>query len=66
MDSRLEYLLLSEWIQKVDKGEITPKDLDSKIASLQKEIRELKHIRQLDMAQIVEQRRQIDFLMEGK
>lgn len=66
MDSRLEYLLLSEWIQKVDKGEITPKDFDRKIAGLQKEIRELKHLHMLDMAQIVEQRRQIDFLMEGK
>lgn len=61
----LEYLLMSEWIRKVHNGEMTPKDLDTKISSLQKEVRELKHLRQLDMAQIVEQRRQIAFLMEG-
>lgn len=63
MNEKLEYLLISEEIQRVYKGEITPKDFDNRIANMEKEIRELKHMHMLDMAQIVEQRRQIDFLM---
>lgn len=63
MEERLNFLLLSEWIQKVDRGELTPKDLDNKIAGFQKEIRELKHIRMMDMATIVELRRQVELLV---
>lgn len=63
MEERLEFLLLSEWIRKVDRGEMTPKDLDNKIAGFQKEIRELKHIRMMDMATIVELRRQVELLV---
>ena len=63
---RLDYLLLSDTIRKVDAGELTPKDLDTRIGLLKKEIKELQHLRMLDMAEIIEQRRQIGLLMEGK
>lgn len=65
MEDRLNFLLVSEWIQKVDRGEMTPKDLYNKIAGLQKEIRELKHTRILDTAEIKNLRRQIELLAWG-
>ena len=58
----LEFLKQSETIQLVISGKYTPKDLDSALRNMKKRIRELEHIRQLDMAQIVEQRRQIEML----
>ena len=61
----LEYLEGSETIMLVVNGKYTPKDLDNCIRNMKKRIRELEHLHQLDMAQIVEQRRQIDFLMCG-
>lgn len=61
----LEYLLLSENIKDVVNGKIKPADLDRMISNLRKQVQELTHIHQLDMAEIVEQRRQIDFLMGG-
>ena len=64
-NERLDYLLQSETIRKVDAGELTPKDLDTRIALLKKEIKELQHLRMMDMAEIVTRRRQIGMLMEG-
>lgn len=61
----LDYLKQSETVQLIIDGKYTPKDLDSCIRNMKKRICELEHIRQMDMAQIVEQRRQIDFLMGG-
>lgn len=61
----LEYLLLSENIKDVVNGKIKPADLDRMISNLRKQVQELTHIHQLDMAEIVAQRRQIDFLMGG-
>lgn len=61
----LEYLLLSENIKDVVNGKIKPAELDRMILDLRKQVQELTHVHQLDMAEIVEQRRQIDFLMGG-
>ena len=59
----LERLKESETIRLVIDRKYTPKDLDNAMRNMKKRIQELEHIRQMDMAQIVEQRRQIDFLM---
>ena len=61
----LDYLKQSETVQLILDGQYTPKDLDSCIRNMKKRIQKLEHIRKMDMAQIVEQRRQIDFLMGG-
>lgn len=65
MIDMLEYLLMSENIKEVVNGEMTPAELDKMVADLRKKVEELTHVHQLDMAEIVEQRRQIDFLMGG-
>ena len=64
-DERLDYLLQSETIRKVDAGELTPKDLDTRIGLLKQEIKELQNLRMMDMAEIVTMRRQVEVLMEG-
>lgn len=61
----LDYLKQSETVQLIIDGKYTPKDLDTCIRNMKKRIQELEHIREMDMAQIVEHRRQIDFLMGG-
>lgn len=63
---KLGELLKSDTIQLVYHGKYTPKDLDNAIKNMKKKIVELEHLHQLDMAEIVTQRRQIDFLVERK
>ena len=65
MIDMLEYLLMSENIKEVVNGEMTPEELDKMISDLRKQVKELTHLHQLDMAEIVNQRRQIDCLMGG-
>ena len=64
-EDRLSYLLCSECIAKVDRGELSPLDLDKAFKNMKKLIRELEHVHQLDKAEIVNYRRQIELLMEG-
>lgn len=54
------------WYGRVASGEMTQKDLDTMIQRQQKEIEELKHMRQLDMAEIINLRRQVERLTEDK
>lgn len=65
MIDMLEYLLMSENIKEVVNGEMTPEELDKMISDLRKQVKELTQLHQLDMAEIVNQRRQIDCLMGG-
>lgn len=65
MIDMLEYLLMSENIKEVVNGEMTPEELDKMISDLRKQVQELTHIHQLDMAEIVNQRRKIECLMGG-
>ena len=60
---RLDFLLCSETIAKVDKGELTPLDLDRVIINMKKKIRELEYTHTLDQSEIVNYRRQIEYLM---
>lgn len=62
----ITYLKRSEAIRLVIDGKYTPKDLDNSIKNMRRRIEELQTTHQLDMAEIALQRRQIDFLMEGK
>lgn len=60
---RLDFLLCSETIAKVDKGELTPLDLDRVIINMKKKIRELEYTHTLDQSEIVNYRRQIEYFM---
>ena len=62
---RLDFLLCSEAIAKVDAGELRPLDLDRVLKNMKKRIRELEHIHVLDQAEIMNYRRQIELLIEG-
>ena len=62
----LKYLLQSETIQLVYRGDFLPKDLDNTLKNLRKRVAELEHRHIMDMEQIADQRRQIDLLMEIK
>lgn len=65
MIDMLEYLLMSENIKEVVNGEMTPAELDKMVADLRKKVEELTQIHQLDMAEIMNQRRKIECLMGG-
>lgn len=64
-EDRLSYLLCSECIAKVDRGELSPLDLDNAFKNMKKRIRELEHVHALDQTEIVNYRRQIQLLVEG-
>lgn len=52
---RLDFLLCSEAIAKVDAGELRPLDLDRVIKNMKKRIRELEYTHQLDQSEIFKQ-----------
>lgn len=59
---RLAVLLCSNTIMAVDRGELSPLDLDKKIKYLEARNRELEYLHILDMSEIVNLRRQIELL----
>jgi len=65
MSMRLEYLLCSDCIAKVDRGELSPLELDEQFEKMKKRIAELEHLHQLDLSEIFNYRRQIELLTEG-
>lgn len=63
---RLDFLLCSETIAKVDRGELTPLDLDRVLMNMKKKMRDLEFTHMLDQTEIINYRRQIEMLMEDK
>lgn len=65
-EEALAYLLKSRLIRAVYEGNKTPFGLDMEFSRMQNRVDTLNYKAQLDMAEIVHQRRVIDCLMEGK
>lgn len=63
-EQTLERLKKSEVVRLCLSGKYSPAELDSAYHNMMKTISELRYTRQLDMAEIVELRRQVDFLMD--
>ena len=65
----LDFLKQSETVQLILDGKYQPHEVDSAFRNIKKRLRELEHLHQLELAQIVAYRRQIELLMipeEGK
>lgn len=65
-EEALAYLLKSRLIRAVYEGKKSPLALDMEFSRLQSKVDTLTYKAQLDMSEIVYQRRVIDYLMEGK
>ena len=62
-EDKIAYLMQSETISLVIRGEYTPKDIDNAMRNMKKQIEELKYQSFLDKSEVVRLRRQIEFLI---
>ncbi len=61
----LDHLKKSETIRMVIEGKYSPQDVDNAFRNMKKKIGELEHLRQMDMAEVVGLRRQIELLVRS-
>jgi len=62
-EEKIAYLMQSETINLVLRGKYKPKEIDSAMRNMKKQIEELKYQSFLDKSEIVRLRRQVEFLI---